>query len=230
MENNIQQRLRGTGIALITPFTRDYKIDENALQVLVEKLITDGVNYLVALGTTSEAPTLTCEERRAVVEIIIRQNRGRVPLVIGIGGNNTQEVVDALTHYYFAGIDAVLSITPYYTRPQQEGLYQHFKAIAEASPVPVILYNVPARCKHETGNDPQTCARFQKYHWHQGGFGNRKPNYENHTSQTRRIFGDFWRRCHYATYDCSWRRWSNIGSWECFFQTICQDGGIFPGR
>jgi len=158
MENNIQQRLRGTGIALITPFTRDFKIDENALQVLVEKLITDGVNYLVALGTTSEAPTLTCEERRTVVDIIIRQNRGRVPVVIGIGGNNTQEVVDALSHYNFEGIDAVLSITPYYTRPQQEGLYQHFKAIAEASPLPVILYNVPARTA--VNMKPETTLRL----------------------------------------------------------------------
>ncbi len=145
MENNIQQRLRGTGIALITPFTEDFKIDEHALQVLVEKLITDGVNYLVALGTTSEAPALTGDERRMVVDIVIRQNRGRVPLVVGIGGNNTQEVIDTLSTYDFTGIDAVLSITPYYTRPQQEGLYQHFKAISEASPLPVILYNVPAR-------------------------------------------------------------------------------------
>ena len=145
MENNIQQRLRGTGIALITPFTEDFKIDEKALQVLVEKLITDGVNYLVALGTTSEAPALTGDERRMVVDIVIRQNRGRVPLVVGIGGNNTQEVIDTLSTYDFTGIDAVLSITPYYTRPQQEGLYQHFKAISEASPLPVILYNVPAR-------------------------------------------------------------------------------------
>ena len=145
MENNIQQRLRGTGIALITPFTGDFKIDEHALRVLVEKLIADGVNYLVALGTTSEAPTLTCEERRKVVDIVISQNKGRVPVVVGIGGNSTLDVVDTLKHYDFTGIDAVLSITPYYTRPQQEGLYQHFKAIAEASPLPVILYNVPAR-------------------------------------------------------------------------------------
>lgn len=158
MENNIQQRLRGTGIAIITPFTKEYEIDEKALEVLVEKLITDGVNYIVALGTTSEAATLSCEERRRVVNIIIRQNKGRIPLVVGIGGNNTREVVQTLGDFDFTEIDAILSITPYYTRPQQEGLYQHFKAISEASPLPIILYNVPARTA--VNMKPETSLRL----------------------------------------------------------------------
>jgi 4-hydroxy-tetrahydrodipicolinate synthase len=158
MENRIQDRLRGTGVALITPFTSEYKVDEIALKTLVETMITDGVNYLVALGTTSEAPTLTPEERRRVVDIIIEQNKNRIPVVVGIGGNNTQEIVNSLKTFDFAGIDAVLSITPYYTRPQQEGLYLHFKAISEASPLPVILYNVPARTA--VNMKPETTLRL----------------------------------------------------------------------
>lgn len=145
MENKIQHKLRGAGVALITPFTANGDIDKNALVNLVDALINDGINYIVALGTTSEAATLTSEERKMVVDIVINQNQGRVPIVVGIGGNNTQDVVNTLKSFDYAGVDAVLSVTPYYTRPQQEGLYLHFKAVAEASKVPVILYNVPAR-------------------------------------------------------------------------------------
>ncbi len=145
MENNILQRLRGTGVALITPFTSTHEIDEKALATLVEKLVVDGVNYLVVLGTTSETATLNDGERRRVIDIVIAQNRGRVPVVVGIGGNNTFEIANTLKTFDFSGIDAILSVTPYYTRPQQEGLYLHFKAVSEASPLPVILYNVPAR-------------------------------------------------------------------------------------
>jgi len=145
MENKIQDKLRGAGVALITPFTANGDIDKNALVNLVDALINDGINYIVALGTTSEAATLTSEERKMVVDIVINQNQGRVPIVVGIGGNNTQDVVNTLKSFDYAGVDAVLSVTPYYTRPQQEGLYLHFKAVAEASKVPVILYNVPAR-------------------------------------------------------------------------------------
>lgn len=158
MENRLLERLKGTGVALITPFTNDYKVDEQALCELVETMIVDGVNYLVALGTTSEAPTLTSEERRRVVDLIIQQNNARVPVVVGIGGNNTQEIVSILRSFDFTGVDAVLSITPYYTRPQQEGLYLHFKAIAEASPLPVILYNVPARTA--VNMKPETTLRL----------------------------------------------------------------------
>lgn len=158
MENRLLERLKGTGVALITPFTNDYKVDEQALCELVETMIVDGVNYLVALGTTSEAPTLTSEERRRVVDLIIQQNNARVPVVVGIGGNNTQEIVSTLQSFDFTGVDAVLSITPYYTRPQQEGLYLHFKAIAEASPLPVILYNVPARTA--VNMKPETTLRL----------------------------------------------------------------------
>ncbi len=158
MANRLQQKLRGTGVALITPFTQNFEIDEKTLRTLVEKLINDGVDYLVALGTTSEAATLSAEERRIVTNIIISQNNNRIPLVVGIGGNNTQEIVHTIKNFDFTGIDAILSVTPYYTRPQQDGLYEHFKMISEASPLPIILYNVPARTA--VNMKPETTLRL----------------------------------------------------------------------
>jgi 4-hydroxy-tetrahydrodipicolinate synthase len=145
MGNSVQNKLIGTGVALITPFTAGNQVDELALKNHVEMLILNGVNYLVALGTTSESATLTSFERRKVIDIILEQSKGRIPIVVGIGGNNTQEAIENISSFDFSGIDAVLSVVPYYTRPQQEGLYQHFKAISEASPIPIILYNVPSR-------------------------------------------------------------------------------------
>ena len=143
--NNILHKFKGTGVALITPFCNDGSVDYSALKLLIDDLIKNGINYLVALGTTSEAATLSKEERRMVVDTIIEQTAKRVPVIVGIGGNNTQEVINTIKSYNFDGIDAVLSVVPSYTRPQQEGLYQHFKAIADISPRPVIIYNVPSR-------------------------------------------------------------------------------------
>ncbi len=141
----MRQNLQGTGVALITPFDRNKAIDFPALGRLMEHVIAGGADYLVALGTTAETPTLSCTEKEELVAFIRRQNAGRLPLVLGIGGNNTAEVVRQIENADLEGIEAVLSVTPYYNRPTQEGLYQHYKAIAEASPKPIILYNVPAR-------------------------------------------------------------------------------------
>jgi len=139
------QQLSGTGVALVTPFNANKEIDHSALSKLVDFVISDGVNFLVALGTTAETATLSEKEKMAVIQTIKTTNNGRVPLVMGMGGNNTAELVEAINLTNFDGIDAILSVTPYYNKPTQEGLYQHYKAISEVSPVPIILYNVPSR-------------------------------------------------------------------------------------
>jgi len=133
------------GVALITPFKEDESVDFKALERLVEYQIKNGTDYLVALGTTAETATLTAEEKDEIVRFIIRVNNKRIPVVLGIGGNSTKAVVDQVQQQDTDGIDAILSVTPYYNKPSQEGLYQHFKAIATASRLPVILYNVPGR-------------------------------------------------------------------------------------
>ena len=137
--------LKGTGVALITPFTADNQVDVPALERIVEYGIAGGVEFIVALGTTSEAPTLTKEEKQLVCNTIVRVNNKRVPLVIGIGGNNTQNVIDEIKHTQLDDFVAILSVTPYYNKPSQAGMYVHFAAIAQASPLPIILYNVPGR-------------------------------------------------------------------------------------
>ncbi len=137
--------LKGTGVALITPFTADNQVDVPALERIVEYVIAGGVEFIVALGTTSEAPTLTKEEKQLVCNTIMRVNNKRVPLVIGIGGNNTQNVIDEIKHTQLDNFVAILSVTPYYNKPSQAGMYAHFAAIAQASPLPIILYNVPGR-------------------------------------------------------------------------------------
>ncbi|PXZ43725.1 4-hydroxy-tetrahydrodipicolinate synthase [Sanguibacteroides justesenii] len=140
------KKFSGVGVALITPFTNNGQVDEISLRGLVDHVIDNGVDYLVALGTTSEAATLSAEEKERVVNIIAEQNGGRLPLVLGVGGNNTQQVLQDLnTLPYVPQADAILSVTPYYNKPSQEGLYRHFKMIAEKSSLPVILYNVPGR-------------------------------------------------------------------------------------
>ena len=133
------------GVALITPFKSDESIDFDALARLVEHQIKNGTDYLVVCGTTAETPTLTEQEKEDVTRFVLQCNAGRLPIVLGVGGNNTKAVVEKLHTYDFAGIDAILSVTPYYNKPSQEGLYQHYAAIAKASPVPVVLYNVPGR-------------------------------------------------------------------------------------
>ncbi|WP_373057469.1 4-hydroxy-tetrahydrodipicolinate synthase [Zunongwangia sp. H14] len=135
----------GTGVALITPFNEDLTVDVPALEKLVENQVQNGIDYLVVLGTTAESATLTSEEKELIKSTVIAKNNGRLPVVIGIGGNNTAALVEELKSSALQGFDAVLSVSPYYNKPTQEGIYQHFKAIAEASPKPVILYNVPGR-------------------------------------------------------------------------------------
>ena len=135
----------GTGVALVTPFQEDFTVDTTALERIVEFNIQGGIDYLVVLGTTGESATLSKTEKHLVADTVVRANAGRLPLVLGVGGNNTAAVIEDLTTMDLSEFAAILSVSPYYNRPTQEGIYQHFKAIAKASPVPVIMYNVPAR-------------------------------------------------------------------------------------
>lgn len=135
----------GTGVALVTPFNSDLSIDHDALTNIVNYNIENGTDYLVICGTTGESVTLTKQEKNDVVATISKANNGRLPLVLGIGGNNTMAVIDEIKSTDLRGIDAILSVSPYYSKPTQEGIYQHFRAIAEASPIEIILYNVPGR-------------------------------------------------------------------------------------
>lgn len=139
------QSLIGTGVALVTPFKSDYSIDIEALQRIVNFSIDGGVEYLVVMGTTAENATLTQAEKELVITTVIEVNNGRLPLVLGVGGNNTMQIAEELKTRDFSAFEAILSVSPYYNKPTQEGIYQHFKAISEASPIPVILYNVPGR-------------------------------------------------------------------------------------
>ena len=139
------QSLIGTGVALVTPFKRDFSIDIEALKRIVNFSIDGGVDYLVLMGTTAENATLTEDEKKLVVQTIVQTNNGRLPLVMGMGSNNTREIVEELKTTDLSDFIAILSISPYYNKPVQEGIYQHFKAVAEASPLPIILYNVPSR-------------------------------------------------------------------------------------
>ncbi len=136
---------RGLGIALITPFTSDGEVDSNSLKRLVEYHLQNGADFLCILATTGETPCLSAEEKAEIKRLVVEVNNGRVPILMGCGGNNTRAVVQELKSADWSGIDGVLSVCPYYNKPSQEGLYQHFKAIAEASPLPVVLYNVPGR-------------------------------------------------------------------------------------
>jgi 4-hydroxy-tetrahydrodipicolinate synthase len=139
------QSLIGTGVALVTPFKKDFSVDTEALTRIVNFQIENGIDYLVVLGTTAENATLSQEEKELVIQTIISANQKRLPLVLGVGGNNTLQLVEELKTRDFSDFVAILSVSPYYNKPTQEGIYHHFKAIAEASPVPVILYNVPGR-------------------------------------------------------------------------------------
>ena len=140
----IQQMIKGVGVALITP-VNNYEVDYDALKRMIEHVINGGVDYIVALGSTAETATLSTTEKQAVLNFIVNQTAGRVPIVVGMGGNNTHALVNNLRTYDFSGTVAILSVVPYYNKPSQEGLYRHYMAVAEASPVPVILYNVPGR-------------------------------------------------------------------------------------
>ncbi len=148
----------GTGVALITPFKKDFSVDTAALEKIVDFQVENGIDYLVVLGTTAESATLTADEKQLVINTVIKANAGRLPLVLGVGGNNTADVVAELKTANLSAFTAVLSVSPYYNKPTQEGIYQHFKAVAQASPLPVILYNVPGR----TGSNmlPETVLRL----------------------------------------------------------------------
>ena len=135
----------GMGIALITPFKKDGSVDFDALERLVEYQIENGTDYLVILGTTAETPTLTEEEKDEIARVVIAKTNKRLPIVMGIGGNNTRTVVEKIKATDLSQVDAVLSVVPYYNKPSQEGIYQHYKAIAQATSTPIVLYNVPGR-------------------------------------------------------------------------------------
>jgi 4-hydroxy-tetrahydrodipicolinate synthase len=139
------KRFKGTGVAIVTPFKNDSSIDFAALARVINHVINGGVNYIVAMGTTGESVTLTKDEKQAIIAYVIETIDNRVPLVVGIGGNNTQEVINCIRQSDLTGVDGILSVAPYYNKPTQRGLFQHFKAIATCSPIPVILYNVPGR-------------------------------------------------------------------------------------
>ena len=154
------QSLIGTGVALVTPFKKDFSVDTEALIRIVNFQIENGIDYLVVLGTTAENATLSQEEKELVIQTVVAANQKRVPLVLGVGGNNTHKLVEELQTRDLSDFVAVLSVSPYYNKPTQEGIYQHFKAIAEASPVPVILYNVPGRTA--SNMLPSTVIRLAK--------------------------------------------------------------------
>ncbi|HNW57181.1 MAG TPA: 4-hydroxy-tetrahydrodipicolinate synthase [Bacteroidales bacterium] len=139
------KKFRGVGVAIVTPFKNDSSIDFAALGRLINHVIAGGVNYIVAMGTTGESPTLTKDEKKALVSYVVEIIDNRVPLVVGIGGNNTQDVINTVRHSNLTGVDGILSVAPYYNKPGQKGLFQHFKSIATCSPVPVIIYNIPGR-------------------------------------------------------------------------------------
>ena len=154
------QKFIGTGVALVTPFKEDLTVDFDALIKLVNFNIENGTNYLVINGTTAESSTITKEEKEQIIEVIVKTNKKRLPLVLGIGGNNTFEVVKELKDRNLSEIDGILSVAPYYSKPTQEGFYQHFKAIAEATNKPIILYNVPGRTAKNM--EPATTLRLAK--------------------------------------------------------------------
>ncbi len=141
----VMKSLSGVGVAMVTPFTTEGKVDYTALARMIDYVIDGGVDYIVALGTTAETPTLYIQERAVIAMFITNHIAGRVPLVMGVGGNSTSEVLDQLREFDLRGVDAILSVTPYYNKPSQEGLYQHFKVVSENSPLPIILYNIAGR-------------------------------------------------------------------------------------
>lgn len=152
------QKFRGTGTAIVTPFHKEGSIDFKSFETLINYQIENGVNYIVFLGTTGEAVTLSPTEQNAVINFAVEIVGGRVPVVVGFGGNNTQAIIDSLQKTSFDGIDAVLSVSPYYNKPQPNGIYYHYKEVASACPVPIMVYNVPGR----TGSniDSDTCLRI----------------------------------------------------------------------
>ncbi|MAD49739.1 MAG: 4-hydroxy-tetrahydrodipicolinate synthase [Flavobacteriales bacterium] len=138
-------KINGTGVALVTPFNSDLSIDYNGLAALVNHCVDGNVDFLVVMGTTGESVTLSLEEKNTVLDCVKKANNNRLPIVLGIGGNNTDNVIQSFSSFDLSGVDAILSVSPAYNKPTQEGIYQHFKAVSEKSPLPIILYNVPGR-------------------------------------------------------------------------------------
>lgn len=139
------KKLKGAGVAMVTPFKNDLSVDFTALGRIVNHLINGGINYIVVMGTTGESVTVTKDEKKAVISHVLEMVEKRIPVIVGIGGNNTQEVINIIKHTDLEGIDGILSVAPYYNKPTQRGIYQHFKAIATCCSIPVIMYNVPGR-------------------------------------------------------------------------------------
>lgn len=142
---NLRETLSGTGVAIVTPFAKDLSVDFGALAKLLDHIINNGINYIVTLGTTGETPVLSAVEKKEIINFTEKHIAGRVPMVLGIGGNDTASVINDIKNYPLSGATAILSASPYYNKPSQEGLFQHYRALAEASPLPIILYNVPGR-------------------------------------------------------------------------------------
>ncbi len=152
--------IKGTGVALITPFNKDFSIDFEGLKRMVNHIIDGGLDYIVVLGTTGETATLNKKEKETVFKAVAEYTNNRIPLVAGLGGNNTLDLIETITHFDFTGYSGILSVSPYYNKPNQNGIYMHYKMVAEASPIPVIIYNVPGR----TGSNisPETVCRLAK--------------------------------------------------------------------
>jgi len=159
----MNKEFRGTGVAIITPFTRTGKIDFKALDNLIEHIIVNKVEFVVALGTTGEASTLSHEEQLSVIDAVKKSVAGRIPVVIGIGGNNTHKMVEIISETDFTDIKGILSVAPYYNLPNQRGMYEHFSAIAKACPVPVIVYNIPGRSAANIS--AETILALANDHW-----------------------------------------------------------------
>lgn len=156
----MQNKFLGTGVALVTPFHDDLSVDHQALANIVNHNIENGVEYLVISGTTGESVTITKQEKQDIITTVAKANNGRVPMVLGIGGNNTAEIINEIKTTDLSIFDAILSVSPYYSKPTQEGIYQHFKAVAEVCPIPIILYNVPGRTS--SNMLPETTVRLAK--------------------------------------------------------------------
>ena len=205
----------GCGTALVTPFRRDLSLDEVTLRKLVRRQIEAGINFLVPCGTTGESPTLSLAEHLRVVEIALEEAKGKVPVLAGAGGYNTREVIELARELERMGVDGVLSVTPYYNKPTQEGLYQHYKAIAGAIRIPIVVYSVQGRTGVNV--EPSTMARLaasRKHHRGQRGFRKSRAGSQHREPSPRELHGTFRRRlCDYSG-DGAGRARHHLGGFE----------------